>query len=49
VAPDVVAAGTLDALEAGAEEVLVDEAARQVKAGLNAEPSNYLGRPKHSA
>jgi NAD(P)-dependent dehydrogenase (short-subunit alcohol dehydrogenase family) len=49
VAPDVVAAGTLDALEAGADEVLVDEAARQVKAGLNAEPSNYLGRPKPSA
>jgi len=49
IAPDVVAARTIDALEAGAEEVLVDETARQIKAGLIAEPSNYLGHPKHSA
>jgi NAD(P)-dependent dehydrogenase (short-subunit alcohol dehydrogenase family) len=33
---------TLDALEAGAEEVLADELARQVKRGLSAEPGVYL-------
>lgn len=33
---------TLDALEAGAEEVLADELTRQVKRGLSAEPGVYL-------
>jgi len=45
VAPDVVVARTLDALEAGAEEVLVDETARKIKAGLTADPSVYLAPP----
>ena len=44
-APDVVVGRTLDALEAGAEEVLADEEARQVKAGLAAVPSIYLVSP----
>ena len=33
---------TLDALEAGASEVLADEMTRQVHAGLSAEPAVYL-------
>lgn len=33
---------TLDALEAGAEEVLADELTGQVKRGLSAEPGAYL-------
>jgi phosphosulfolactate synthase (CoM biosynthesis protein A) len=33
----------LDAVEAGAEEVLADETALKVKAGLTAERSAYLG------
>ena len=44
-APDVVVRRTLDALEAGAEEVLADERARQVKNGLSAEPGAYLLAP----
>lgn len=40
--PDEVVRRTLDALEAGAEEALADELARQVKQGLSAEPSVYL-------
>ena len=40
--PAVVVARTLDALEAGAEEVLADAVARQVKRGLSAEPGIYL-------
>ena len=40
--PEVVVARTLDALEAGAEEVLADAVARQVKQGLSAEPGIYL-------
>jgi NAD(P)-dependent dehydrogenase (short-subunit alcohol dehydrogenase family) len=40
--PDVVVARTFDALEAGAEEILADEATRQVKQGLSAEPGVYL-------
>jgi NAD(P)-dependent dehydrogenase (short-subunit alcohol dehydrogenase family) len=35
----------LDALEAGAEEVLADEITRQVKRGLSAEPGVYLAAP----
>jgi hypothetical protein len=35
VAPDVVAAAVLDGVEAGAHEVLVDDAARNVRAGLS--------------
>jgi NAD(P)-dependent dehydrogenase (short-subunit alcohol dehydrogenase family) len=35
----------LDAVEAGAEEVLADETSRQVKAGLSAERGVYLGAP----
>ena len=45
LAPDVVVARTLEALEAGAEEVLVDETARQIKAGLSAVPGIYLVPP----
>jgi NAD(P)-dependent dehydrogenase (short-subunit alcohol dehydrogenase family) len=42
-APDQVVRDTLDALEAGAEEVLADELTRQVKQGLSAAPGIYLG------
>jgi hypothetical protein len=35
----------LDAVEAGAEEVLADERTRQVKQGLSAEPGIYLVTP----
>ena len=41
-APDVVVRAVLDALEAGAEEVLADDLTRQVKRGLSAEPGVYL-------
>ena len=41
-APDVVIRRTLDALEAGAEEVLADELTEQVKQGLSASPGVYL-------
>lgn len=40
---------TLDALEAGAEEVLADERARQIKQGLTAEPAVYLRDPGAAA
>lgn len=40
--PGVVVARTLDALEAGADEVLADEFTQQVKQGLSAEPGVYL-------
>jgi NAD(P)-dependent dehydrogenase (short-subunit alcohol dehydrogenase family) len=40
---DEVVRRVLDGLEAGAEEVLADETARQVKAGLSAERGLYLG------
>jgi NAD(P)-dependent dehydrogenase (short-subunit alcohol dehydrogenase family) len=36
---------TLDALEAGKEEILADEVSRNVKKGLSAEPGVYLGIP----
>jgi NAD(P)-dependent dehydrogenase (short-subunit alcohol dehydrogenase family) len=42
---DEVVGRVLDALEAGAAEVLADETARQVKAGLSAERAVYLGPP----
>jgi short-subunit dehydrogenase len=41
-APDVVVTRALDALEAGASEVLADDRTRQVKQGLSAEPGVYL-------
>jgi NAD(P)-dependent dehydrogenase (short-subunit alcohol dehydrogenase family) len=41
--PDDVVRQTLAALEAGKEEILADEASRQVKRGLSAEPGVYLG------
>lgn len=41
-APDVVVRQALDALEAGASEVLADEITRQVHAGLSANPAIYL-------
>jgi NAD(P)-dependent dehydrogenase (short-subunit alcohol dehydrogenase family) len=41
-APDAVVRTTLDALEAGASEVLADDLARQVHAGLSADPAVYL-------
>lgn len=40
--PQVVAARTFDALEAGASEVKADEGTKQVHAGLSAEPAVYL-------
>ncbi|MBY0469406.1 MAG: SDR family oxidoreductase [Burkholderiaceae bacterium] len=40
--PDDVVRRALDALEAGADEVLADELAQQVKQGLSAEPGIYL-------
>lgn len=40
--PDEVVRRTLDALEAGAEEVLADDLARHVKQSLSAEPGVYL-------
>lgn len=41
-APDVVVRQALDALEAGASEVLADDITRQVHAGLSANPAVYL-------
>lgn len=43
--PDVVVRHVLDAIEAGAEEVLADERTRAVKQGLSAEPGVYLVTP----
>lgn len=43
--PDVVVRRALDAVEAGAEEVLADERTRQVKEGLSAQPGVYLVAP----
>jgi len=40
--PDAVVGAALDALEAGASEVLADEVTRQVHAGLSAQPAVYL-------
>jgi hypothetical protein len=40
--PEAIVARALDALEAGAEEVLADEITQQVKRGLSAEPGVYL-------
>lgn len=40
--PGLVVERAFDALEAGAEEVLADEATQQVKLGLNAQPPVYL-------
>lgn len=42
LAPEDVVAQAFDALEAGAEEVLADDATRQVKQGLSANPASYL-------
>jgi NAD(P)-dependent dehydrogenase (short-subunit alcohol dehydrogenase family) len=44
--PEDVVRRALDALEAGAEEVLADELTRQVKGGLSAEPGIYLRDPR---
>jgi len=41
-APEIVVSCALDALEAGASEVLADDITRQVKRGLSAEPGVYL-------
>jgi len=40
--PEAIVARALDALEAGAEEVLADEITQQVKLGLSAQPGVYL-------
>jgi short-subunit dehydrogenase len=40
--PEAIVARALDALEAGAEEVLADEITGQVKLGLAANPGVYL-------
>lgn len=42
LAPDSVVRTALDALEAGASEVLADDLTRRVHAGLSAEPAVYL-------
>lgn len=42
LAPDAVVRTTLDALEAGASEVLADDLTRRVHAGLSADPAVYL-------
>jgi len=47
--PELIVRRTLDALEAGAEEVLADERARQIKQGLSAEPAVYLLDPSAGA
>ncbi len=47
--PELIVRRTLDALEAGAEEVLADERARQLKQGLSAEPGVYLLDPSAPA
>jgi NAD(P)-dependent dehydrogenase (short-subunit alcohol dehydrogenase family) len=47
--PELIVRRTLDALEAGAEEVLADERARQLKQGLSAEPGVYLLDPSAGA
>lgn len=47
--PELIVRRTLEALEAGAEEVLADERARQIKRGLTAEPSVYLVDPSAGA
>ena len=47
--PEVIVRRTLDALEAGAEEVLADERARQIKQGLSADPGVYLLDPSAGA
>jgi NAD(P)-dependent dehydrogenase (short-subunit alcohol dehydrogenase family) len=44
--PAVIAAAIVRALEAGDDEVLTDEPSRQVKAGLAAPRSFYLGEPR---
>lgn len=41
--PEDVASAVMKAIENGVPEVLVDDTARQVKHGLNASPSAYLG------
>jgi hypothetical protein len=43
--PDDVALQTLQALEAGREEILADDVSRQVKPGLSADRGIYLGDP----
>jgi hypothetical protein len=40
-----VALQTLQALEAGREEILADDVSRQVKPGLSADRGIYLGDP----
>jgi NAD(P)-dependent dehydrogenase (short-subunit alcohol dehydrogenase family) len=47
--PELIVRRTLDALEAGAEEVLADDRARQLKQGLSAEPGVYLLDPSAGA
>jgi hypothetical protein len=42
VSPQSVVIAALDALEAGASEVLADERARTIKRGLTMEPAVYL-------
>ncbi|SAI40032.1 short chain dehydrogenase [Bordetella ansorpii] len=43
---DAVVAAALDALEAGASEVMADELTRMVKAGLSADPASYMPPPQ---
>jgi len=47
--PELIVRRTFDALEMGAEEVLADERARQIKQGLSVEPGVYLLNPSVAA
>jgi NAD(P)-dependent dehydrogenase (short-subunit alcohol dehydrogenase family) len=47
LSPDEVARQTLEAIEAGREEVLADDVTRRVKAGLAAEPAIYVTGPRN--
>jgi NAD(P)-dependent dehydrogenase (short-subunit alcohol dehydrogenase family) len=49
LAPAVVVERAFAALERGQSEVLIDETSQQVKQGLTAEPSFYLGEPAAEA
>ncbi|QGZ65603.1 SDR family oxidoreductase [Paraburkholderia acidisoli] len=44
--PEAIVAAALDALEAGASEVMADEMTRKVKAGLSATPASYMALPQ---
>ena len=47
LSPDEVARQTLEAIEAGREEVLADDVTRRVKTALAAEPAIYVTGPRN--